>query len=63
MANPESTVDKINDFIEAHIPDGEGKCSISKMVLFLRNSSGENIRNADDLLNKIFSRPEKFDIE
>ena len=63
MSKPESTVDKLSDFIEAHIPDGEGKCSITKMNLHLKNSSGDTISNADNILYKIFTRPEKFDLE
>ena len=62
IKEPIGSIEKLSDFIEAHIPDGEAKCPIRNLYITLNKSDDEKARNAKEFVNKIFSRPEKWDV-
>ena len=57
------TVGKLGDFIQAHIPEGEGsKCPINDILLWLKQSDDTLVHNAGEIIMKICSNPEKWDV-
>ena len=59
----EGSVEKLMDFIDAHSPSGDRKFSINRILVSLKNKSENTVRNATDFVNKIFSNPQKWDVE
>ena len=63
ITNANVSIGKIGDFIQAHIPEGEGKCSIVDIMLMLRMKDKSNAATETEVVRKIFSCPEKWDVE
>ena len=63
MEEGEACIEKLADFIEAHCPEGEGKNPIFKFLISLKNKKGNTVRTATDFVKRIFSNPQKYDME
>ena len=50
ISEPDSTVEKLGEFIDAHIPDGDDVCSIHMMLVGLKDARGYTVRSADDFI-------------
>ena len=50
ISEPDSTVEKLGEFIDAHIPDDDGVCSIHMMLVGLKDSRGNTVKSADDFI-------------
>ena len=62
IKEPIGSTEKLSDFIEAHIPDGEAKCPIRNLYITLNKSDNEKATVALEFVSKIFSRPGKWDV-